>query len=205
MENAEERLEQSYHQQFVDDSFDPSAFEVDIEPDFDAESRVKWHHEVVVSKHVDQEERRRRWRLARSRSAGKIAHPAAAGDIEIQAAGRGGRRASHRVGRAGGGSKKASSDDGGEPPPPPGQSQGAACQILTIKDLAARWSIAIQTIKNRLCTDPHLFPTAIRLPAARGPRWRLRDVELFEAAAVQYIEPPLRKRGRPRINRGTVS
>ncbi|MDX5931760.1 helix-turn-helix transcriptional regulator [Acidiphilium acidophilum] len=210
MENAENALENEYLQQNFGNSSD--FIEIEVEPEFevesyprrsrryresdvskyfDNESRSLWHHEIAVSKHIDHEERRRRWRLARSRPAEKMARPASA-VVEIQAAGRGGRRASHRVGSAGGGGKKASSGDdggGGEPPPP---------LLLTIADLAARWSVACQTIKNCLSKGADL-PPAIRLSGARGPRWRLVDVEAFEARAPLYREPAPRPRGRPRI------
>lgn len=118
-----------------------------------------------------------------------------------------GRRASHRVGRSGSGGGSGGGEDGaGEPPPPPtGPIRAGAEKLLTLHDLAARWSIASQTVKNRLCKNPHSLPVAFRLPGAAGPRWRLRDIIDFESAAPLYREPPPRPRGRPRISKGSQS
>jgi hypothetical protein len=156
---------------------------------FDAQRRAQ----------IRDDERRARWRSARQRPVDeKIARPAPATG-ESRAMGRGGRRTSRRVGRAGGGGGGSKSSDGdgeggGEPPHP---QPGAGGAILDIHGLAARWLVSPKTLQNRISFGDHLPPPVV-LPGARGPRWRLIEIERFEAAAQTFRDEPPRRRGRPR-------
>lgn len=58
---------------------------------------------------------------------------------------------------------------------------GAASRpILDYQLLAKRWCVSPRTIINMRSRDPASLPATIRPPGARGPRWRLQDVEAFE-------------------------
>lgn len=52
--------------------------------------------------------------------------------------------------------------------------------ILNYRLLAERWGISARTILNMNSRDPASLPATIHPPGARGPRWRLQDVEAFE-------------------------
>lgn len=75
-------------------------------------------------------------------------------------------------------------------------------QIYDAAALGRRWGVATKTIRN-LCANGTLLPQAIKLPGARGPRWRLNDIQKFEDSALVreggVLEAPPRKRGRPRL------
>lgn len=79
-----------------------------------------------------------------------------------------------------------------------------ARQIYDAAALGTRWGVATKTIQN-LCARGAPLPQAIKLPGARGPRWRLADLEKFEASAhLRKGSAPISrggKRGRPRLAR----
>ena len=67
-----------------------------------------------------------------------------------------------------------------------------------------------KTLQNLLCKSPHLFPSPIKIPGARGPRWSAPAIEnwinelereAISARASQLNNTPRPGRGRPRIVR----
>lgn len=79
--------------------------------------------------------------------------------------------------------------------------------ILNYNRLALRWLMNPRTLANIHSDDAARLPPTVNLPGARGPRWRLADVEAFEADLREGRmpgnrlppKPEGRKRGRPRI------
>lgn len=90
------------------------------------------------------------------------------------------------------------STDGGDPEPP----RYSEYAILDYRRLAERWNCHARSLANIYSRDPAALPPSIAVPGTRGPRWRLADVEEFEAARRRQPDPPKRKRGRPRIAGG---
>lgn len=99
------------------------------------------------------------------------------------------------TGNGGSGSDGDGGSDDPDPEPP----------VLNYRELARRWAASPRTLANIFSRDPAALPPHITLPGARGPRWRIADVEAFESTRRDQPDPPPRKRGRPRSNRGPRS
>lgn len=74
-------------------------------------------------------------------------------------------------------------------------------RLLTVEDLAKRWTRSPHTIRSDASRAPHSLPPIVRLPGHNGLRFRLSAVEQFEAAAEVTAPPPCpkpaKRRGRP--------
>ena len=71
---------------------------------------------------------------------------------------------------------------------------------LTAADLGVILGLKLQTIYNRLCSNPETLPPTTRIPGFRGPRWSARVVREWQAKfdPRDAGEPALpRRRGRP--------
>lgn len=55
-------------------------------------------------------------------------------------------------------------------------------RLLTAKDLGTRWSKSVSTIYRMNCYTPEILPPSIKIGTAL--RWRIEDVEDWEAAQV---------------------
>ena len=87
-----------------------------------------------------------------------------------------------------------SADGDGEPPRP----------LLNQADLAALLGVSKKTLQNLHSRTPHLLPSAIAVPGARGPRWTSGSVQAWLDSRPTYTTKPIpapthRKVGRPRI------
>lgn len=110
------------------------------------------------------------------------------------------RQAGSRRGASKGGENSGSSGSGdGDPDPDP---EPEPPYLLDYHRLAFRWAVSPRTLANQFSRDPASLPVHILVPGARGPRWRLADIEAFEAGLRQQPDRPPRKRGRPRIAGG---
>ena len=70
-------------------------------------------------------------------------------------------------------------------------------EIFTADDLAKRWKCSVGRIRN---TPSDELPPRLQLPGSRLSRWRLADVERWEAQFVesrQYGGPTSPTRGSP--------
>ncbi len=84
-------------------------------------------------------------------------------------------------------------------------------QLYDEHALAKCFSISKKTIQNLFSKSPHLFPPAINVPGARGPRWTARAIAdwidhlerktISPRGAKQQINSTPRRPGRPRIAR----
>jgi hypothetical protein len=77
-----------------------------------------------------------------------------------------------------------------------------ADRLLTVDDLAVRWSRSPATIRSDASRAPHALPPICRLPGQNRLLWRLAAVEAFERAAETTVTaappaPARRRRGRP--------
>ena len=57
--------------------------------------------------------------------------------------------------------------------------------LLNIAELAEILGIAENTVRWSICHKPERLPPIVRLPGARGPRWRPGDVQKWIAAYVE--------------------
>ena len=86
--------------------------------------------------------------------------------------------------------------DDGEPPRPQ--------QLLDQHALANILGISKKPLQNLFSSKPHLLPSAIAVPGARGPRWTSGSVQAWLDSRPAYTTKPApaplqRKVGRPRI------
>lgn len=74
-------------------------------------------------------------------------------------------------------------------------------KLFDAKDLAERWQFDVRHIYRLYQKrDPKLLPRAVVLPGSRRLRWRLEDIEAFEALHLSGTpDPAMRRR---RITRG---
>ncbi len=94
------------------------------------------------------------------------------------------------------------SDDGSDSEPERRQ----PLQLYDQAALADLLTISKKSVQNIYSKTPHLLPTAIQIPGARGPRWTPSAVEEWLSerprhtpAAPAPVVAPKRKAGRPRI------
>lgn len=57
--------------------------------------------------------------------------------------------------------------------------------LLNIAELAEILGIAENTVRWSICHRPERLPPMVRLPGARGPRWRIVDIQKWIAAHVE--------------------
>lgn len=95
------------------------------------------------------------------------------------------------------------SDGDGEPP----RSLNLQ-QLYDEHAIAQSFCISKKTVQNLFSKSPRLFPPAINVPGARGPRWTARSIEewinnlehkAISERAAQQINSTKRRPGRPRI------
>lgn len=192
----ERRLRRAYENQKIEDP-DPDTRAIDeVEKQLAQESRDRCSSQVQIERHIEADQRRSRWANARRRPADQKSVKPAPAKAEPRLIGRGGRRTSHRVGRASGDTgRSASSDDGGGEPPHPPLAAGSQLNVYDVRALAERWQVSHKTLQNQISAGARM-PLRVSLPGCRGPRWLRGDVENFELEHRQA--PPSRKRGRPR-------